>query len=86
MYKQIAKIQRSKTKREILKLFSRPMTPTHASKKLDIHITNASRSIRKLEEMHLVKCLNSDDPNFRYYKTTPKGLKMLKDIESIEKL
>lgn len=86
MYEQIAKVQRSKTKRRILKLLNRAMTPTQVEKKLVLHITSASRSMRSLEKDNLLKCLNPKQPNYRYYKITPRGLRILKEIEAIEKL
>lgn len=85
MFQEIGRVLRSRTKLDILKSLYEERTPTMIAKRMDTHITSASRSMIKLEKDGLIRCLNSSQPNFRFYRITRKGKRILEKIESLKK-
>lgn len=44
---------------------------------------HVSRAFKELQEKQLIKCANPNDRNFRFYKLTDKGKKVLVEVEKI---
>ena len=85
MIREVAYLNRSRKKREILKILDKPKTPTQIGKLLKISRSSASQMLLAMEKKQFVKCLNPEDKMARYYQATEKGLKVLKELEEIEK-
>lgn len=79
-YDLIAYLRRSNIKVKLLKLLGEPKTPTDLKKTLGIHRESISRALLEMQKKGLVTCLNPKQANFRYYKTTEKGKKLVKKI------
>lgn len=87
MHEEIARVQRSTTKLEILKTLKdldAETTPSKIAKKLKIHLSSCSRSLKELRKDGLVECLNPKQINFRYFRITPKGIKAIKMIKGFD--
>ena len=80
MYGELSSIRRSKIKQQILRLLGEAKTATDLKKSLNIHRESISRSLLAMEKQNLVKCLNPEQPNFRYCKITEKGKKIIKNL------
>lgn len=81
LYKLKAFLDRSKNRKEILKLLDEEdgaLRPTDMAKKLGIQRTNISTRVTDLLEEDLVKLLNPEDNRNRYYKITEKGKELLR--------
>ncbi|MBI2558513.1 hypothetical protein HYW20_04275 [Candidatus Woesearchaeota archaeon] len=85
MISDVAYLTRSEKKKQILQILEKPKTPTQISKLLKMHRSSASKILLQMEKKQFVKCLNPDDKMARYYQATEKGLKVLKELEEIEK-
>ncbi|MFH1224856.1 MAG: hypothetical protein V1676_03555 [Candidatus Diapherotrites archaeon] len=77
-YDLIASLRRSKIKPQLLRLLQEPKTATDLKKIIGVHRESVSRALLEMERQKLVVCINPTQPNFRYYKTTEKGKKLLK--------
>ena len=85
MIRDVAYLSRSRKKKEILKILDKPKTPTQIGKLLKISRSSASQMLLAMEKKKFVKCLNPDDKMVRYYQATEKGLRVLKELEEIER-
>lgn len=79
----IIRISRNNTKLNILKVLTQKKTPSQIAKQLDIDVTSASRSMRKLQKDGLIKCVNPNQSNYRYYKITNKFKKIMEEVKGI---
>ena len=80
-YELIASIRRSTIKKRVLELISEPKTATDLKKILNVHRESISRALLSLESQGLVTCVNPAQPNFRYYKITDTGARLLSKIK-----
>ena len=80
-YTILSKLKRSNMRIDILKLLIEPKTPVELAKLLKKHRGGVSRALLDMANDGLVECLNPKDPNYRFYKTTEKGKKILEDIK-----
>lgn len=81
-YEIIASIRRSTIKKQLLEqLLVEPKTATDLKKIFNIHRESVSRALLNLETQGLVTCVNPTQPNFRYYKITDTGAKILKKLK-----
>jgi DNA-binding MarR family transcriptional regulator len=80
MWDEIAFVKQSKTAIEILKRLQEPKTPSELGKQLNLHQQSVSNTLAKLQERELVECITPERHNYRHYKITDKGLKLLKKI------
>jgi predicted transcriptional regulator len=80
-YELIASIRRSTIKKRLLELLAEPKTATDLKKILNIRRESISRALLNLESQRLVTCINPTQPNFRYYKITETGTKILKKLK-----
>ncbi len=72
---------RSKLRLEVLKsLNEKPQIASFLAQQMNKHREVISRIFLDLTEKELAKCKNPRSPNFRYYKITDKGKKVLKEI------
>ena len=80
-WKTYAWLKRGKRRKQTLSLFSSnfPLSTTDIKKKLKVAMSQASFSLKELQQKHLVKCLNPEDKIGRLYKTTSQGTKLLKE-------
>ena len=85
MIKDIAYLSRGEKKKEVLKILDKPKTPTQISKLLKMHRSSTSKILLQMEKKQFVKCLNPEDRMARYYQATEKALKVLKELEEIER-
>ena len=79
-YELIASIRRSTIKKRLLELLTEPKTATDLKKILNVHRESISRALLGLESQGLVICVNPTQPNFRYYKVTDTGVKILNKL------
>lgn len=80
-YELIASIRRSTIKKRLLELLVEPKTATDIKKILNVHRESISRALLGLETQKLVICVNPTQPNFRYYKITEIGTKLLNKLQ-----
>lgn len=80
-YRLLSKLRRSNVKLDILKLLEEAKTPTDVAKILKKYRETISTAILDLVNEGLVECLNKEDHNYRFYKTTEKGKKILEDLK-----
>jgi len=85
MISDVAYLTRSEKKKQILQILEKPKTPTQISKLLKMHRSSASKILLQMEKKQFVKCLNQEDRMERYYQATEKGLKVLEELEEIER-
>lgn len=83
MFETISKVKRSSTKLPMLKLLFEPKTPVQICKSVGVDLTSASRTLKRLMRDKLVICLNPNEANYRFYKTTLLGKKVIKAIEKL---
>lgn len=81
MYELLSHVRRSKIKVQILKLLQEPKTATDLKKIIGVHRESISRALLEMEKKKLVECITPKQPNFRYYKTTKKGEKIIGKIK-----
>lgn len=68
-YKIKSKLRRSTIKQKILELIKEePKTASDLAKILNKHREPISRALLDMKKDKLVKCMNPEDPNYRYYK------------------
>lgn len=63
--------------------FDKPITPTEISEVNEMHRSNVSRNLRKLEDDGLVRQLESEGTRFRPYLLTEKGQELLSMIDDV---
>ena len=80
-YAILSKLKRSNMRTKILELLIEPKTPVELAKLLNKHRGGVSRALLDMASDGLVICLNPKEPNFRFYKTTEKGKKVLEDVK-----
>lgn len=66
-FKRIIFLKRGKIRKKVLEKLSEPKTATEIAKELNLHRSSVSRVLIDLEKKGFVKCLNSEDKNFRHY-------------------
>jgi DNA-binding PadR family transcriptional regulator len=72
---------RSKLRVKVLQSLSeKDQVASFLAKKLGKHRETISRIFRDLQEQGFIECANPDSPNFRFYRITPKGKRVLKKI------
>lgn len=82
----VSYIIRSKNRQKILELLSSSeKTVAQIVKDTDMYTTHTHRTIRELKERKLVEKTNPKDKIYSFYKTTPKGKKILSDVVKIKK-
>lgn len=78
-YELIGFIKASKYREDILTILVKDVyTPKEIANKLDIHISQVSRTLNELAEMELINVLNPNMKKGRIYSITPLGDKCLK--------
>jgi len=75
-------IKRSRQRQRVIRLLRDPKTPTDVAQSLDIHIAQASRSMRQMEEKGVVQVLNPEDKLGRLYVVTDEGEEILEKLDS----
>ena len=82
MFELISFVARSKKRITLLRALFAPKTPTQLAKELNTHRSAISRDLLKLEKRGLAKCLTPNEKVFRLYRISPKGKKILKEVEN----
>ncbi len=80
----LAFVMRGKIRRELLKNLEEPKTAVMLSKIVNKHRESISRALIALEAKGFVTCLNPKDAMHRFYQITPKGTKVLQDLERLK--
>ena len=60
-------LKRSKLRKEVWEKLDKPKTATEISRELRKHRSAISRVLLDMEKENFVKCINSEDKNFRHY-------------------
>lgn len=60
-------LKRSKLRRDVWEKLDKPKTATEIAKELAKHRSAISRILLDLEKENFVKCINSEEKNFRHY-------------------
>lgn len=77
----IGKIMASKYRTEVLKLLSESaMMPTQLASKTDKNITHVSRTLKELEALGLIQCLNPKARKGKLYSLTTLGKEIREKI------
>jgi len=63
--------------------FDKPITPTEISEVTEMHRSNVSRNLRKLEDDGLVRQFESEGTRFRPYLLTEKGQELISMINDM---
>ena len=81
MWEDVAFIKQSKTAIEILKRLDEPRTPSEIARQLNLHQQSVSSTLAKLLERDLVECITPKRHNYRHYKITTTGTKLLSTLK-----
>jgi len=74
-------ILRSKNRQNILKeLSNKNLTATDITKITKMYKFHVSRTIKELKQEKLIKCLNPNDREYKFYKLTKKGRILLSTL------
>jgi len=77
-YGLIGFIKASKHRQDILLILERiPCTPREIAEKLNLHISQVSRTLAEMLEMKLIEIMNPEMKKGRIYSITPIGLECL---------
>lgn len=80
-YELIGFIKASKYREDILTILIKDVsTPKEIADKLDVHISQVSRTLNELAEMELINVLNPNMKKGRIYSITPLGDKCLESL------
>lgn len=84
-WKLYAWLKRGKRRQQVLTIFSTniPLSTNDTRKKLHIAMSQASFTLKELQQKELIKCLNQEDKIGRLYQITPQGTKLLQSIQII---
>ena len=80
----ISFIVRNKNRKRVFNTLEKPKTPTQISKELQLNIGYISNIIIELLNRKLIKCLSPNEKRYRFYRITPKGQDVLKEIREVE--
>ena len=80
----ISFVVRSKHRKTMLKLLTKPRTPTQIKEETKLHFNAVSRSLIELEKKGFIKCLNPNQKLLRFYQITLEGKKLLKKLEELK--
>ena len=82
----ISFIARAKRRKEVLKLLSEgEKSQVEIINKTKMYKAHVSRTLREIIDKDLVECKNPNDREYKFYKISNKGRKILRDIENIYK-
>ncbi len=84
LYDDVSFIVRNKNRRLVFEALDEPKIPTRLSKELKVNIGFVSNILIELLQRKLIVCLNPNEKRHRYYKRTPKGNNVLKEIAKIK--
>lgn len=74
-------ILRSKNRQAVLKKLSeKEHTATELVKLTRMYKSHISRTLKELKQEKLVECLNPKDREYKFYKITIKGKKIIKEV------
>ncbi len=82
-WKLFAWVKRGSRRKDVLGLLKKstnPLTANEIKQKLKIALSQASFTLKELNDKELVECLNPNDKIGRLYKITKKGEEMLKEL------
>ena len=80
----ISFVARSKRRTEILlALKERGMTQPEIRKRSNMYKSHVSRSVSELTNKKLIVCLNQKDREFKFYKITELGKKVITEVKRI---
>lgn len=80
MWEDVSFLKQSQTGIKILRKLKEPKTPTELAKELNLHQQSVSNTLSKLQARELVVCITPERHNYRHYKLTAKGEKLLQSI------
>lgn len=84
--KLISFVARGKRRLEILELLKEnERSQAELMKKTEMYKGHTSRTLKELSDKKLIKCLNSEDRVFRFYKITKKGKDILAEAKKLIK-
>ena len=82
----ISFVGRSKRRRDILAAMKeQELTQAELRKKSNMYKSHLSRSLTELAGKKLIFCLNPKDREFKFYKITELGKKVISEVERITK-
>ena len=80
----ISFVARSPRRMEILtKLKGNSISQPEIRKLTGMYKTHTSRTLNELSEKELIFCINPKDREFKFYKITPKGKRVIDEIKRI---
>jgi len=80
----ISFIARSKRRLEVLKLLEeREMSQAELMKKTEMYKGHTSRTLKELSNKKFIKCTNPEDRDFRFYKITALGRRILEEDKKL---
>ena len=83
MYDLVSFVSRGKIRKKVLRIVSKPHTPTEISHIINTHRSTTSRAILDLEKKGLVKCITPEQSMGRFYQITSLGKKIIKKVNGI---
>jgi predicted transcriptional regulator len=84
-WKMISFVSSSQSRKQLLIMLRRLMTPTQISNELKVSVAHVSRTLRELRQKGLVELLTPDQRVHKIYRTTASGKKISIEIEKFEK-
>jgi DNA-binding PadR family transcriptional regulator len=85
--KHISFVLAGKNRRNILALLNlETLTPAQILKKANYtYLTHIIRTLKELNLMGLIECVNPEARSYKFYRITKLGKEVLKDVEKIKK-
>ena len=82
--KLIAFIARSKRRLEVFGLLKeKERSQAELMKKTEMYKGHTSRTLKELSDKKLIVCTNPEDREFRFYKITKKGERILEEVKRL---
>jgi predicted transcriptional regulator len=82
----ISFVGRSKRRQDILqKLQEKSLSQPELKKLTGMYKTHTSRTLTELSEKKLISCINPQDREFKFYKITSLGKKIIAEVQRILK-
>ena len=83
----IAFVLRAKNRIKILNaLQGKELISKQIERATNMYKSHISRTLKELQSKELIICINPKDRNFKFYKLTPKGKQILKEIKKIKNI
>ena len=72
---------RGKQRKKIIKALGKAKIPTQIKEETKLSMNNVSDVLRSFQKKKIARCLNPKEKTGRLYKLTPKGMRILEELD-----